>query len=110
MSREGCFVSDRVSTGGALNSGAVFVFRRSGGQFAQEVRGVACCGGRLSLPLTAGRTLAEWNAIERRKLQPSDVVEVISQVAKGVAALHEAGVAHVDLKPDNILLWNDPFG
>lgn len=61
----------------------------------------------LSLPLTAGRTLAEWNAIERRKLQPSDVVEVISQVAKGVAALHEAGVAHVDLKPDNILLWDD---
>ena len=61
----------------------------------------------LSLPLTAGRTLAEWNAIERRKLQPSDVVEVISQVAKGVAALHEAGIAHVDLKPDNILLWND---
>ncbi len=58
----------------------------------------------LSLPLTAGRTWTEFNA---RKLQPSDVVEVISQVAKGVEALHEAGVAHVDIKPENILLWGD---
>ncbi len=61
----------------------------------------------LSMPLTAGRTLAEWNATVSRKLQPSEVVEVISQVAKGVEALHEAGVAHVDLKPENILLWGD---
>ena len=61
----------------------------------------------LSMPLTAGRTLAEWNATDCRKLKPSDVVEVISQVAKGVEALHEAGVAQVDLKPENILLWGD---
>jgi tRNA A-37 threonylcarbamoyl transferase component Bud32 len=46
-----------------------------------------------------GRILAE-----RGTLPPSDVAAIGAQVAAGLAAAHEAGVVHRDVKPDNILV------
>ena len=59
----------------------------------------------LSMEFVVGRTLGDW--IEREKPSWRDVVEVIKQAARGVAAAHAAGLLHRDLKPENIMLGDD---
>ncbi|KAG8526055.1 uncharacterized protein KY384_000817 [Bacidia gigantensis] len=39
-----------------------------------------------------------------KKLQPSDVKIVAKTVLQALAALHEEGIVHTDIKPDNILV------
>jgi tRNA A-37 threonylcarbamoyl transferase component Bud32 len=41
---------------------------------------------------------------ERGTLPPTDVAAIGAQVAAGLAAAHQAGVVHRDVKPDNILV------
>jgi serine/threonine protein kinase/beta-lactam-binding protein with PASTA domain len=41
---------------------------------------------------------------ERGRLAPHDALEVMSGVLGGLAAAHEAGLAHRDVKPENVLI------
>ncbi|KAI9218738.1 kinase-like domain-containing protein, partial [Blastocladiella britannica] len=59
----------------------------------------------LVLELCAGGTLAEH--LERRAavgLSETEIWAVLSDVAEGLAFIHARGVAHLDVKPANILL------
>ncbi|MBZ0173256.1 MAG: serine/threonine protein kinase, partial [Phycisphaerales bacterium] len=59
----------------------------------------------LVLEYVEGETLAE--VLERGPLSPDDAVEIAAQVADGVAAAHDAGVVHRDLKPGNVIITPD---
>jgi hypothetical protein len=61
----------------------------------------------LAMELLAGRDLA-WHLRQKRKMPLADVVTMVDQVARGLAAAHEAGIIHRDLKPQNLLLHESP--
>jgi WD40 repeat protein/tRNA A-37 threonylcarbamoyl transferase component Bud32 len=61
----------------------------------------------LAMPLLKGQTLEDL--LKRAKvLKPAQVVRLGAQVARGLAAAHEAGLVHRDVKPANI--WVEPEG
>lgn len=53
-------------------------------------------------PLTA--------VLERGPQNPTDVIQLLIPAMRGVAAAHQQGVVHRDLKPDNIFLCRSPEG
>lgn len=55
--------------------------------------------------LLEGRTLKE--ALAQEPMAPRAVLGLAVQVARGVAAAHEKGVVHCDLKPSNLFLSSD---
>ena len=57
----------------------------------------------LVMPLVAGESLAQRLAA-RGRLELKEVLRVGMQVAAGLAAAHEQGLVHRDVKPANILL------
>ena len=56
----------------------------------------------ISMEFITGETLTSWLARARPNWQ--QVLEVMKQAARGVAAAHSAGLLHRDLKPDNIMV------
>ena len=52
--------------------------------------------------LVEGGTLHDWT--EKRPRTWRDVVELLGGVADALAAAHDAGILHRDVKPDNILI------
>ncbi len=55
------------------------------------------------MQLIAGPTLAEW--IEGRENNSvSESIPLLMDLLAGLQAAHEAGIAHCDLKPNNVLL------
>ncbi|MCX4244019.1 serine/threonine-protein kinase [Paraliomyxa miuraensis] len=64
----------------------------------------------LVMELVDGITLREWmeQAPEGTKVRPwSEVVPVMIEAGRGLAAAHAQGLMHRDFKPDNVLVGND---
>jgi serine/threonine protein kinase len=59
-----------------------------------------------TMEFVGGGDLAD--RLSRPELMPiEDSLRLLSQMAAGVQAIHDAGIVHRDLKPENILLTND---
>ena len=56
----------------------------------------------LTMPVYRGETLAE--RLERGTLSPRQAHDVFVPIARGLEALHDAGLRHQDVKPENIFL------
>ena len=61
----------------------------------------------ITMELLEGETLAERLSRQGR-MSETEVVPLVCQIAEGLAAAHEAGVIHRDLKPGNIILVGTP--
>jgi tetratricopeptide (TPR) repeat protein/predicted Ser/Thr protein kinase len=59
----------------------------------------------LAMEFIHGMTLGEWANERPRSWQ--EVLEVMIAAGRGVAAAHDAGLIHRDLKPDNIMVGHD---
>jgi len=57
----------------------------------------------IAMELLEGESLSERLARVGR-LSPSETLRIVSHVARALGKAHEAGVAHRDLKPDNVFL------
>jgi eukaryotic-like serine/threonine-protein kinase len=51
--------------------------------------------------------IVEGESLRDAHLTQRKTVEVVAQIADGLAAAHDAGITHRDLKPDNVLLTRD---
>jgi serine/threonine-protein kinase len=56
----------------------------------------------MALEYVAGGSLAR--ALQQGPLPPSEAAHLVEQLARGLNAAHQAGIAHRDLKPANVLL------
>jgi sulfatase modifying factor 1 len=57
----------------------------------------------LTMEFLAGETLSRRIA-RKGRLSPAEVTELLPQIVAGVAAIHEAGIVHRDIKPQNIVI------
>src|SRR3984885_3851294 len=54
-----------------------------------------------------GGTLKDWAKVKKRT--PKEIAELLTGVADGLAAAHEAGMLHRDVKPTNILIARNAY-
>jgi predicted ATPase/serine/threonine protein kinase len=61
----------------------------------------------IAMELIEGQTLGELLAAGSLPIRKT--IEIAAQVAEGLAKAHEAGIAHRDLKPGNLMVSDDGF-
>jgi predicted ATPase len=61
----------------------------------------------IAMELIEGQTLRQLLATGPLPIRK--VIEIAAQIAEGLAKAHEAGIAHRDLKPDNLMISSDGF-
>jgi serine/threonine protein kinase len=54
-----------------------------------------------------GGTLRDW--VKHRRRTPKEVADLLTGVADGLAAAHQAGILHRDIKPPNILVARNGY-
>ncbi|MCM2316598.1 MAG: protein kinase, partial [Thermoanaerobaculia bacterium] len=59
----------------------------------------------IAMALYDGETLQE--KIARGPMEPSAVIDVVAQIARGLAKAHAAGIVHRDIKPANVIVTRD---
>lgn len=60
----------------------------------------------LVMPLIAGHTLADH--LVDRTLTPRAAIDLLEGIASGLDELHQAGIVHMDIKPSNIMVTDEP--
>ncbi len=63
----------------------------------------------LVMELLEGKPMSTWLA-ERGAIPPAEALPLLRKVARALEAAHKHGIAHRDLKPDNIFLTFDEDG
>ncbi|OUY07649.1 bifunctional protein-serine/threonine kinase/phosphatase [Acinetobacter populi] len=51
-----------------------------------------------------GQTLTQWLAIQKQPVEIAQVVEIITQVAKGLNVMHRFEILHQDIRPENVMI------
>lgn len=67
----------------------------------------------IEYPYVAGGNLAQWLQRQREAGRPCSLqqrIELLAQTATALAAAHDAGVLHKDVKPGNVLVDTDSAG
>jgi len=59
----------------------------------------------IAMEYVEGQSLKDF--IAGKELSLSEVIDIATQISDGLAAAHQAGIVHRDVKPQNILLGND---
>lgn len=59
----------------------------------------------IAMEFVSGPTLKQWCEAQKRSWR--EIVAVFIQIAEGLAALHEAGLVHRDVKPANVIIGDD---
>ncbi len=59
----------------------------------------------IAMEYLEGETLK--SILKHKSLSPEAVIEIMREIASGVAAAHSGGIIHRDLKPDNIMISAD---